>query len=61
MKKIAIEFEGSVTDARALARAVAHVFKASRVEDGYTYIDGFTMNPSDKWEAGDPRITISER
>lgn len=61
MKKIAIEFEGPVADARALARAVAHVFEASRVNDGYTYVDGFTMNPSDRWSAGDPRITISEK
>lgn len=61
MKKIAIEFEGSVADARALARAVAYAFEASRVVDGCTYVDGLTLNPSDKWNAGDPRITISEK
>jgi hypothetical protein len=61
MKKIAVEFEGSVSDARALARAVAYVFEASRVSDGCTYVDGFAMNASDKWKAGDPRITISEK
>ena len=57
MRKLAIEFEGSVADARALARAVAYVFEASRLSYGCTYIDGFAMNPSDKWKAGDPRIT----
>lgn len=61
MKKIAIEFDGSVVDARALARAVAHVFEASRVDDGSTYIEGFSMNPSDKWRSGDPRITIVKK
>jgi hypothetical protein len=61
MRKIAIEFEGSVGDARALASAVACVFEASRVSDRCTYIDDFAMNPSDKWKAGDPRITIAEK
>ena len=54
MRKIAIEFEGSVADARALARAVAYVFEASRVKEGCTYV-------GDKWKAGDPRITIAEK
>ena len=40
MKRIAIEFDGKATDARALARAVAYVFEASRVSGGFTYIDG---------------------
>ncbi|MBA4608603.1 hypothetical protein H1W00_08965 [Aeromicrobium sp. Marseille-Q0843] len=61
MKKIAIEFDGSVKDARALARAVAYVFESSRVDDGATYIEGFSMNKTDKWQAGDPAITITER
>jgi hypothetical protein len=61
MKKIAVEFEGQVADARALARAVAYVFEASRVGEGSTYIEGFSMNPSDKWHAGDPKITIVEK
>ena len=61
MKRIAIEFDGKATDARALARAVAYVFEASRVSGGFTYIDGFVMKPSDKWKVGDPRITISEK
>ncbi|MCY4727993.1 hypothetical protein NYO98_17045 [Nocardioides sp. STR2] len=61
MKKIAIEFGGNVVDARALARAVAYVFEASRVEGGSTYIEGFSMNPSDKWHSGDPRITIVQK
>ena len=61
MKKIAIEFEADLRDARALARAVAYVFEASRVGDGTTYIEGFSMTPSDKWHKGDPRITITEK
>lgn len=61
MKKIAIEFDGNVVDARALARAVASIFDASRVAGGSTYIEGFNMNPSDKWHPGDPRITIEEK
>jgi hypothetical protein len=61
MRKAAIEFEDAVADARALARAVAYVFEASRVSDGCTYIDGFAMNRSDEWKAGDPRITIAEK
>ena len=60
-KKVAVEFEGGAVDARALARAIAHVFDASRVGEGSVYIEGFSMNPSDKWRAGDPRITITER
>ena len=60
MKKIAIEFEAGVVDARALARAVESVVSASRVDSHTTYVEGFSMNPSDKWRVGDPRITISE-
>ena len=58
MKKIAIEFDGNVVDARALARAVASIFDASCVDGGFTYIEGFSMNASDKWHPGDPKITI---
>jgi hypothetical protein len=58
MKKIAIEFDGNAVDARALARAVAYVFEASRVDGGSTYIEGFSMNPTDNWHSGDPKITI---
>lgn len=62
MRNIAIEFEGNVVDARALARAVASVFEASRVGEGTTYVEGFSMNPTDdEWREGDPRITISEK
>lgn len=61
MRKIAIEFDGEAADARALARAVAYVFEASRVGDGSTYIEGFSMNPSDKWHAGEATITIVEK
>jgi len=61
MKRIAIEFDGNVVDARALARAVAAVFESSRVGEGCTYIEGFSMNPSDKWHTGDPRIMILEK
>lgn len=61
MKKIAIEFDGNAVDARALARAVAYVFDASRVEGGSTYIEGFSMNASDKWHSGDPKITIVQK
>ena len=61
MKKIAIEFDGQVVDARALARAVASVFEASRVGESSTYVEGFSMNPNDKWHTGDPRITIVEK
>lgn len=61
MKKIAIEFDADVVDARALARAVAYVLESSRVRDGATYIEGFSMNPSDKWHRGDPTITITEK
>jgi hypothetical protein len=61
MKKIAIEFEGQAVDARALARAVAYVFEASRVGEGATFIEGFSMNASDNWHAGQPRITIVEK
>lgn len=60
-KKIAIEFDGNVVDARALARAVANVFDASRVDEGSTYVEGFGMNPSDNWQAGNPKITIMEK
>lgn len=56
-----IEFEGTVVDATALARAVGYVFEASRVDGGSTYIEGFLMNPSDKWSSGDPRITIVQK
>ena len=61
MKKIAIEFDGNVVDARALARAVASIFDASRVDEGFTYIEGFAMNASDNWRPGDPKITIEEK
>lgn len=61
MKKTAIEFDGNAVDARALARAVAHVFEASRVDGGSTYIEGFSMNPTDKWHSGDPKITIVQK
>jgi hypothetical protein len=61
MKKVAIEFEGEAAAARALARAVASVFEASRVGDGSIYIEGFSMNPSDKWNAGEATITIMEK
>ena len=62
MKKIAIEFEAEdVRDARALARAAAYVLEASRVGDGTTYIEGFSINPSDRWHHGDPKITITEK
>lgn len=54
MKRIAIEFDADVVDARALARAVAYVFESSRVRDGSTYIEGFSMNPSDKWKPAIP-------
>jgi hypothetical protein len=60
MKKIAVEFDGAAVDARALARAISAVFEASHVEDGTVYVDGFTMNPSDRWKNGDPRIVISQ-
>ena len=60
-KKIAIEFDGGAVDPRALARAIAAVFAASRVGEGCVYVEGFTMNRSDSWRAGDPRITITER
>lgn len=61
MKKIAIEFDETAVDARALARAVAYVFEASRVDGGSTYIEGFSMNPTDKWHSGDPKITIVQK
>jgi hypothetical protein len=61
MKRIAIEFDADVVDARAQARAVASAFESSRVRDGVTYIEGFSMNPSFKWQRGDPRITITEK
>lgn len=61
MKKIAIEFDGQVSDARALARAVAFVFEASRVGEGATYIEGFSMNASDRWNVGDPKIKIVQK
>ena len=51
----------TLSTARALAQAVAYVFESSRVRDGATYIEGFSMNPSDKWHRGDPRITITEK
>ncbi|MFJ2755558.1 hypothetical protein ACIO3S_08175 [Nocardioides sp. NPDC087217] len=61
MKKIAIEFDGGALDARALARAVAALVDASRVADHTTFVEGFSMNPSDNWHPGDPRISITER
>jgi hypothetical protein len=61
MKRIAIEFDANVVDARALARAVAFVFESSRVGEGAAYIEGFSMNPSDQWHRGDPRITTVEK
>lgn len=61
MKKIAIEFDGNAVDARALARAVASVFEASGVDGGSTYMEGLSMNPTDKWHSGDPKITIVHR
>ncbi|MBM6622271.1 hypothetical protein JTF08_11690 [Micrococcaceae bacterium RIT802] len=58
-KKIALEFDiDSVTDARALARALRSVFEASRVGDGTIYIEGFAMNPKDGWSRGDHWIDI---
>lgn len=61
MKKIAIEFDGSAVDAKALARAVAYVLEARRVQYGSTHIEGFSMNPTDKWNPGDPQITIVQK
>lgn len=58
-KKIALEFDiDSVTDARALARALRSVFEASRVGGGAIYVEGFAMNPTDDWDRGDHRIQI---
>ncbi len=61
MKRIAVEFEGGAVDARALARAVQFVFEASRVGHGSVFVEGFSLNPSDRWQKGDPRITITEK
>lgn len=58
-RRIAIEFEGGVVEARALARAVRFVFEASRVGHGEVFIEGFSMNKNDKWRPGDPRIAIT--
>lgn len=58
-RRIAVEFEGGVVEARALARAMQFVFEASSVGHGEVFIEGFSMNKSDKWRAGDPRITIT--
>lgn len=60
-RRIAVEFEGSAVDARALARAIQSIFEASRVGHGTVFIEGFVMNPSDKWHVGDPHITITEK
>jgi len=40
---------------------VASVFEASCVEGGSTYIEEYSLNPSDKWHSGDPKITIVQR
>ena len=61
-RKIVVEFEGDVTDARALARAVFAVVAISRVADeSYVRVQGFAMNPSDAWEPADLLITVTER
>lgn len=60
-RRIAVEFEGLPVDARALARAIAATFEASRAGHGTVFIEGFSMNPTDRWHVGDPQITITEK
>jgi hypothetical protein len=60
-RKIAIEFEADVQDARALARALLAVWTASRAAgEGFIAVDGFQMNKSVGWR-GDCRITVEDR
>lgn len=35
-------------------------FDASRVGGGTTFVEGFSMNPSDNWRVGDPKIDRRE-
>ena len=58
-RRIAIEFEGGVVEARALARAIQFVFEASSAGHGEVFIEGFSMNKNDNWHPGDPRIAIT--
>lgn len=61
-RKIVVEFDDdNVTDARALTRAIQYAFEASRVGEGSVFIEGFSMNPTDKWLPGDFRIDIVDR
>lgn len=40
---------------------MAAVFEASRLGGGTTYVEGFSMNATDQWAVGDPKITIAEK
>lgn len=54
-----------VRDARGPPSAVANLFEVSRVHDGVARVNGFAMEPTDRWESRDreshdPRIKNSE-
>ncbi len=59
-RTIAVEFEGDVTTARSLARAIYWMVSAADVQDSSATVDGFSMNRSDGW-TGDYKVTIQER
>jgi hypothetical protein len=59
-RKIAVEFDGEVVVARALARAIYAVVGAIDAEDALVTVDGFSMNQKDGW-TGDYRITVERR
>lgn len=60
-RKIAIEFEGGVVDARALARAIDAMVAASAVKPEGIFVDGFTMNPTDGWNHEGKHIFLMEK
>ncbi|MFB0835693.1 hypothetical protein ACX8Z9_04630 [Arthrobacter halodurans] len=60
-RQIVVEFDSSVVDAKAFARAVYAMAKASPMElDGIT-VDGFSMNKTDGWHVGEYDITVTPR
>ena len=60
-RKIAIEFEGGIVESRNLARAIAAMVEASAVEGGPSYVNGFSMNPTDGWTLEGKDIILMEK